>query len=633
MAYPTSPTLAQCTLNPCLPGCPGIVTPQENPEVMGCEFLCNRSFECPIISSPVESVLAIDVPCWDTNHKSFNIEIWKGTGNAGPLPHTGNQYIRLPIADNTSSNRKVFQNVLLPFSTNLIITFWHAGRVGSLNNITVSLGHQDIFIPRTPVNDPSPLILGNFTAIDNVWTKRTITINLTPNFSALYAIIFESNDTSPGGNFIDDVSISAYNSQVIALSNSPIVLGGTINLTSSTLPSVTYAWTGPNGFTSTNQNPSIPSATLAMGGVYTVTTTTGETEQGTGCQSTASVTVVILECNLSVIANSNSPILIGNSLNLTSVPSGGIAPYTFLWSGPNGFSSAVQNPSFIVTSLLEAGTYTVQITDSAECIALADTDVEVFPLPCFIITDCNTIDPQPPFTTSTDLMSYDGKIVKFCDSIPEWLPGCYCATITKSLSCAIAIPLPGFIGSILVEFDDCITCHPYCYLLTDCSDPLNIILVSNDFANYVGLIVKLKGCNTCWEVSKDIDCTGAVCGDPVVIDEDSLPVTYNTCLECLPPVLVIPKEELCTRSVKPGYNTPGCSPAYTEKINCNFAEAVYDQMVVVRYGITICCDLDLDSLDIKKQELDLRTIFDPNLCETIVPECITCNDDCPPIIS
>ena len=56
-------------------------------------------------------------------------------------------------------------------------------------------------------------------------------------------------------------------------------------------------------------------------------------------------------------------------------------------------------------------------------------------------------------------------------------------------------------------------------------------------------------------------------------------------------------------------------------------------MVVVRYGITICCDLDLDSLDIKKQELDLRTIFDPNLCETIVPECITCNDDCPPIIS
>ena len=45
-----------------------------------------------------------------------------------------------------------------------------------------------------------------------------------------------------------------------AANNGPILAGTTLNLTASTVDGTTYSWTGPNGFTSTDQNPSISNA-------------------------------------------------------------------------------------------------------------------------------------------------------------------------------------------------------------------------------------------------------------------------------------------------------------------------------------------------------------------------------------
>ena len=52
---------------------------------------------------------------------------------------------------------------------------------------------------------------------------------------------------------------------VVAASNSPVNQGSAINLTASSIggsgtPPATYAWSGPNEFSSTLQNPSIASA-------------------------------------------------------------------------------------------------------------------------------------------------------------------------------------------------------------------------------------------------------------------------------------------------------------------------------------------------------------------------------------
>jgi hypothetical protein len=58
--------------------------------------------------------------------------------------------------------------------------------------------------------------------------------------------------------------------------NSPLYAGMTLILTASTVAGATYSWTGPNGFSSTNQNPSIANVTAAAAGDYSVTATVGD---------------------------------------------------------------------------------------------------------------------------------------------------------------------------------------------------------------------------------------------------------------------------------------------------------------------------------------------------------------------
>ncbi|MES2386979.1 MAG: choice-of-anchor D domain-containing protein, partial [Bacteroidota bacterium] len=73
----------------------------------------------------------------------------------------------------------------------------------------------------------------------------------------------------------------------IVTSNSPLPVGDTLKLTATTLTGATYAWRGPNSFSSTQQNPSISNTQLRHAGKYYLTTTAN------GCTHLDSVTVVI----------------------------------------------------------------------------------------------------------------------------------------------------------------------------------------------------------------------------------------------------------------------------------------------------------------------------------------------------
>ena len=77
--------------------------------------------------------------------------------------------------------------------------------------------------------------------------------------------------------------------------NGPICEGSTLNLTASTVPDGTYAWTGPNGFTSSVQNPSIPNATTAASGEYGVSVTVN------GCSSPPATTTVTVLAAPSIV--------------------------------------------------------------------------------------------------------------------------------------------------------------------------------------------------------------------------------------------------------------------------------------------------------------------------------------------
>lgn len=82
-------------------------------------------------------------------------------------------------------------------------------------------------------------------------------------------------------------------------------------------------------------------------------------------------------------AASNSPICAATALNLTGGPSGMTA---YAWTGPNGFSSALQNPTLGNATPAASGTYTLTATNSYGCGVAASVTVTVNPLPVPVIT-------------------------------------------------------------------------------------------------------------------------------------------------------------------------------------------------------------------------------------------------------
>ncbi|MGM9511956.1 GEVED domain-containing protein [Larkinella sp. GY13] len=107
---------------------------------------------------------------------------------------------------------------------------------------------------------------------------------------------------------------------VQATSNSPLCAGSTIAL-AATGGFTTYAWSGPNGFVSNQQNPTIPNATTITSGTYSVTAT-----NAAGCTALASTTVTIAtQPSLSITAGSGLTICSGQSTTLAVSGDGGAA--------------------------------------------------------------------------------------------------------------------------------------------------------------------------------------------------------------------------------------------------------------------------------------------------------------------
>lgn len=179
----------------------------------------------------------------------------------------------------------------------------------------------------------NPTIAGAIVAASGSYTV-TITANSCSSTSIVNVIVNAIPTTSAG-------------------SNSPICSGSTLNLTAITSSGSTYSWAGP-AFTSAVQNPSITGTTITSSGAYIVTVTAN------GCSSTSTVNVTVNSIP-GTIASSNSPICVGDNLNLAATT---VAGSSYSWTGPSSFNSAAQNPTISSASLANAGSYIVTITDN-----------------------------------------------------------------------------------------------------------------------------------------------------------------------------------------------------------------------------------------------------------------------------
>jgi hypothetical protein len=128
--------------------------------------------------------------------------------------------------------------------------------------------------------------------------------------------------------------------------------GSTITLGVTGTNTATYAWAGPNGFTSTSANPTVTtSATSIHAGVYTITGTSS-----LGCTATATVQVNV---NPVPTATANAPLQVclngTANLSVSSNPAGA----SYSWSGPAGFTSTAANPTIASVTNANVGTYSV----------------------------------------------------------------------------------------------------------------------------------------------------------------------------------------------------------------------------------------------------------------------------------
>jgi hypothetical protein len=147
--------------------------------------------------------------------------------------------------------------------------------------------------------------------------------------------------------------------------NNTVCEGETILLRCITLGTTTYSWTGPNGFSSNQQNPIRTNASLLMAGVYSVTVTPEFC--GSPLQQNITITVnslpplpAVSNSSLSYCQGASSPSLLSASGATASSGS------TLKWYGSDG-TTVITPPASINTSTPGTTTYYVSQVNAFGC--------------------------------------------------------------------------------------------------------------------------------------------------------------------------------------------------------------------------------------------------------------------------
>jgi gliding motility-associated-like protein len=233
-----------------------------------------------------------------------------------------------------------------------------------------------------------------------------------------------------------------------ASNGGPVCAGSTINLFSTTTSIsgvASYAWTGPGGYTSSVQNPVIPSATLAMAGTYSLTVT-----ENSGAFCTSTTTVVVNPIPAAPVTGNNGPVCSGSALNLTAST---VAGGTYSWTGPGAFSNGTQNPVISPVTNAATGTYSVTVTVNGCTSPAGTTSAIVNNTPNPPIPSINgSITPAPVCAGSTLTLTSNN----IAGAVYSWTgPNSYVAGVRNPPPILNATPVMGGTYSLTVTVGGC----------------------------------------------------------------------------------------------------------------------------------------------------------------------------------
>ena len=189
------------------------------------------------------------------------------------------------------------------------------------------------------------------TLVNNLWNSTTVAPS---NYQFKYRVnglcgIFDESTVA--------ITIKSIPATPVAFLEQVVCDSQTLNLLATTIPNVIYEWSGPNGFTSNEQNPIINPVSALNNGIYTVSAAEN------GCVS--ETTFVEVEVG-SVPQFTLESGCVENAYMITATVgnNAGTTPLIFSWTGPNNYASS-ENPINIIG--LEKGEYFLTVTNTEGC--------------------------------------------------------------------------------------------------------------------------------------------------------------------------------------------------------------------------------------------------------------------------
>ena len=192
--------------------------------------------------------------------------------------------------------------------------------------------------------------------------------------AGIYSLVVTVNNCpSPATDVTVQVIDASFLPQI--LSNSPVCAAEELTFNTPLVNTAQYFWNGPNGFSSSDQNPSIGQTTEAIEGDYTLYLVIGSCTTATSTLTTDIVPVPVPEAGLDIQTCSMVPGQLGGA---------GTTGYSYTWAPAEGLDFAtIPNPSVTlnnVTGLVQPRTYVLTASFNG-CSAKDTVLAEILPQP------------------------------------------------------------------------------------------------------------------------------------------------------------------------------------------------------------------------------------------------------------
>ncbi len=268
---------------------------------------------------------------------------------------------------------------------------------------TVSLGYNDKVCRDTELVLTAAAAGGGGNYVNYIWTKDGVVISGENGSTLTIASAALTDAGTYGVTVVDDITCSSSEATVVvtiydlptatATNGGPICEGKSVNLFGGENGMVSYNWSGPDAFSSTDQNPTISDIPSSGGGVYTLLI-----EDVNGCQQSATTEIFVNRLTSSISVTSpvagETKFCEGTEVIFTAVAEDGSGDYTYDFHiVRNSVDSSVKNSTddtYTTTTLEDGDQVYVLILDNtsgcSESSSIVTTEIVAEPTPTLNIT-------------------------------------------------------------------------------------------------------------------------------------------------------------------------------------------------------------------------------------------------------